>query len=119
MKDIKSISDDIMSNNKYKLLEILNKNTKIQQKILINFFQKLIKTDKLAKDYILLELIKYNTNRISEEDIERVINKYNYDGDINMQEKYNELIKNDIKKLLYNKTKELSINKNNKLEILE
>jgi len=38
MKDIKSISDDIMSNNKYKLLEILNKNTKIQQKILINFF---------------------------------------------------------------------------------
>ena len=55
-------------------------------------------------------MVKYDINKISGDDIERVIEKYDYNGEVNMKNKYVKNIKNDIKKMLFNKTNELKIN---------
>ena len=59
---------------------------------------------------IIFELMKYDINKINGDDIERIMEKYDYKGEIGMKYKYVKKIKNDIKKMLYNKTNELNIN---------
>ena len=95
VKDLNTISNSLLLCNRNYLNNLILKNNDISQKI---------------KDGILIELVKYDINKISGDDIERVIEKYDYDGEVNMKDKYVKNIKNDIKKMLYNKTNELKIN---------
>ena len=95
VKDLNTLSNNLLWLNKFYLEKIILKNNKINDKV---------------KDMIIFELMKYDINKINGDDIERIMEKYDYKGEIGMKDKYVKKIKNDIKKMLYNKTNELNIN---------
>ena len=96
VRDFDEVSNCLFMHNKHHLEKLILNNNKINKNI---------------RDEVLFELIKFDACRIDYDDMQDILRKNDYNGEINMKKKYVKNLKNDVKKLLYNKTNELNINK--------
>ena len=93
--NIKEFIKSLISSHRYKLLELIVNNNNLSDK---------------QKDSTIIDILKYDSSKLSHKDIDRVLEKYNYDGKINMKDEYINNAFNDLKIFLYNNTKDVNNN---------